>query len=215
MRFIVHEQESTSKWNATLASHLERAAYALNDESTVLEICARTALTRLEVTNVLEGNRDASIEALYRISAMLNIPAADLINPTNTVIQCYSIDGGRSRTISLTQDDRALIEHLGNLPLMYADGVDESYALIPKCAFVVFVNRFETPIANHLYLCESGINRYLRRCVGTEVNKHTAMMTDDFDGKGRMSNIKYSKLSSIGQHTEMILGRVLYSITAH
>jgi transcriptional regulator with XRE-family HTH domain len=208
-------EPSASTWNVTISKLLERAAYTINDESTVLEICARTGLNHDEVSNVLLGNRQATVEGLYRIAAMLNVPAADLMNPSNTVIQCYSIDGGRCRTISLTPEDTKLIGLLSDLPLLYAEGLDGSYALLSKSTFVVFVNKYEVPVSDQLYLCESDSGRYVRRCVFTEASKHQAFMTDDIGTPVSLSAMKYGKLGTVGPNTEVILGRVIFSITPY
>ena len=92
-------------WNPVIRSLLEKAAFDLDDEASIIEICAHTKMSRRAVLDVLEGNESATVECVYRISAMLNVPAADLINPSNSVFTCYSIDGGRPRTLSLTDAD--------------------------------------------------------------------------------------------------------------
>ncbi len=212
----MHKNEpNASSWNTTIRSLLEKAAYALDDEHTVLEISARTQLSQEEVSNVLMGTREATVEGLYRIASLLNVPPADLINPSNTVIQCYSIDGGRPRTLSLTYEDSALISHLAGLPILYADRLDGSYALLAKEATVIFLNKVEQPIVNSLYLCEKGNARYVRRCVFIDVTKGQAVLSDDAPPTASVSKVFFGKLAQVGSDVEMILGRVVYSINSH
>lgn len=204
-----------ANWNKTIRRLLERAAYQLDDEQTVVEICARTELSHDEVTHVLEGSREATIEGLYRIANMLNVPPADLINPSNNVFQCYSIDGGRPRTLSLTQDDGKLINSLSDGDYLYVDCLDDSYAPIAAGASVIFVNKIETPVVNSLYLCEKGHSRYVRRCVFIDITKKQAVLSDEATPTKNVSTISIGEIGEVGFDVEMILGRVIASIRLH
>jgi hypothetical protein len=189
----------------------------LDDESTVDEIRARTDLDHQEVVNVLQGNRHATVEGLYRIASMLNVPAADLINPTKTVIQFYSVDGGRSTAISLGQEHGALAEMLADKQLMYAEGLDGSYAHLPVSAMVLFVNQFEVPLLNSLYLCESDLVRCVRRCVAVDTKNRVATMSNDAHDHNTLAldTVKFAKLKAVSSETLMILGRVVFSVVPH
>lgn len=202
-------------WNPVIRSLLEKAAFDLDDEDSIIEICAHTRMSRRAVLDVLEGNESATVECVYRISAMLNVPAADLINPSNSVFTCYSIDGGRPRTLSLTDADTNLRMKLAGLPLLYAEDLDGSYPPLVLKACVIFVNNFEAPSAGNLYLLEGKSARYARRCVFVDVSKKQAHMTDDVGSPVKTSVLKYGKLSSLPGTGEMLLGRIICSICPH
>lgn len=202
------------KWNASIKRLLERSAYDLDDEACLHEICARTGLSELDVKQVLEGSEHATIESVYRIAAMLNVPPADLINQTNSILQCYSIDGGRPRTVSLTPEDRALIGRIGDLPLLYAEDLDGTYALLSKQAMVMFVNRHEKLIVDALYLLENRNSRYVRRCSFIDVASDDAAMTDDGEPQ-KVTIYRPLKPAQNDSNMEVLMGRVITSITMH
>jgi hypothetical protein len=116
--------DTAPRWNTTIYKLLERVAYQVHEKATGQEICARIDMSEREVLDVLEANWAAAIECVYRMAEMLNIPAADLINPSKDVFQCFSIYGGRPRTVSLTFQDGNLREYLNDLPPPYAEDLD-------------------------------------------------------------------------------------------
>ena len=201
------------QWNSTIKRLLESAAYDLSDPNSIAEICARTGLEKVEVLQVLEGSRNATVEGVYRIASMLNVPPADVLNPSRRVIQCHSVDGGRPRTLSVTAEDSTLLEHINGLPLLYADGIDGSYTSLKAGATVIFANISEQLEVGRLYLLENDAGRYVRRCQVVDISKGTAFLSSGHEQKG--SRIRIDAFGRVTPDTEHVLGRVLLSVNAH
>lgn len=192
---------------------LENAAYDLADPNSIAEICKRTGLERVELLQVLKGSREATVEGVYRVASMLNVPPADLLNQSRRVIQCHSIGGGRPRTLSLTEEDSALLDHIKDLPLLYAEDIDGSFETLEAGTTVIFANVQEQLEVGRLYLLENDTGRYVRRCQVVDISKKTAFLSSGHAQNS--SRIRIDAFGRVTPDTEYVLGRILLSVNAH
>lgn len=201
-------------WQSNIAALLKQHGYTLEDSETVSDLCARTGLDKKEVQALLSGDRSGSIEALCRLAAELHVPPGELLNSNPSLARIYSIDGSAPVTVvlppHLTDVSRALTGSL-----LYAGGLDGSYAKLPSDCLVICTRGGSEPVPGILYLLENDRARFVRRCVSVNHVKHEALMSNDSDDEDRPLAISCGKVHVVTSETPLIVGTVLFSVMQH
>lgn len=201
-------------WQGNIAALLTRHGYALEQSETVSDLCARTGLNKKEVEALLSGDRSSSIEALCRLAAELHVPPGELLNSNSSLTRIYSIDGSAPITVvlppHLTDASRAL-----SGSLLYAGGLDGSYAKLPPDCLVVCTRGAAVPVPGNLYLLENDRARFVRRCISVNLAKHAALMSNDSDDEDRPLAVSCDKVKIVNSETPLIIGAVVFSISQH
>lgn len=202
-------------WNEKLKIALLSHGYDLLSSDTISEISTRTGLSTPDVTSVLEGTGDCTVKALIAIAEMLNLPPAELLNSTTTLVRVYSVDGGNPVVVALPRDIPEVSGEIGGKSLLYARNLDGSFSGLHEDAIVICSRDMGKPSAGRLYLLESDVARFVRYCISVNTSSHEATLSDEANTNGSYTVVRYAGLHKVGAHTPTILGEVLYSILQH
>lgn len=207
--------EKNPYWLKNLHSLLIRHGYDLDREETVLDIAARTGVSRNEVSLLLAGDPKVTVETFCRLAQVLNVPAGELLNINSNLIRIYGIDGGDPVSIALPPLLAKIRGQLVGKSLFYASGLDDSYALLAQGSTVICSRGVMVPEVDALYLVETGSSRFVRRCIFVNQASNEAQVTDDFGQEKRTLSLNFGKIRLADSSTPMVIGRVLFSINQH
>lgn len=207
--------KTTYTWPEKIKKALQSNGYDLLSKETVNDICERTGLPESAVTSVLAGSDSCTVKALTAVAEMLNLPPAEFLNSTTSILSVYSVDGGSPVVLSIPRNLPEVAARIGGASLLYARNLDGSFYGLHEDAIVACSREMVKPVVGKLYLLESDVARFVRRCVALTSATHDATMSDEANSKDSYSVVRYAGLHSVSSTTPIILGEVLFSIMEH